>query len=133
MRVREVLCESMTHDNAKSIIQEFIEFAVSELGLKQRPKIILHTNNKYSAKYRSFGSYGNGIINVTITNRHINDCLRTLAHELVHFKQDLNGQLTMESGATGSPEENEANSLAAVVLRKWGKKYPIMFGHQSIE
>lgn len=133
MRVHEVLCEGMSHNTAKEIIAEFIDFAVLELELSKRPKIVLHTNNNYSTQHSSFGSYGNGIINVTITNRHINDCLRTLAHELVHYKQDLNGQLTFESGSTGSPEENEANAVAAVLLRKWGKKYPVMFGHQSVE
>jgi hypothetical protein len=68
-----------------------------------------------------------------VVNRHINDVCRTLAHELVHYRQDLKGQLNDESGKTGSPEENEANAEAAVIMRKWGELHPEYFSYDSIE
>jgi Zn-dependent peptidase ImmA (M78 family) len=50
------------------------------------------------------------------------DILRTLAHELVHHKQNLDGRINYESGETGSDIENEANAKAGVLLRDFGKK-----------
>ena len=83
----------------------------------------------------SFGGYSpsDKSINIMISNRHIQDVLRTLAHELVHYRQDIKNQLNPDSGNDGSPEENEANSLAAVVMRKWGKMHPELFGKESLE
>jgi len=49
------------------------------------------------------------------------DILRTLAHELVHRKQEEDGRLTPTSGETGSPIEDEANAMAGVLLRNFGK------------
>jgi hypothetical protein len=61
------------------------------------------------------------------------DVCRTLAHELVHYKQDLDKQLEDDdAGATGSPQENEANAEAAVIMRNWGKKHPELFAQESI-
>jgi hypothetical protein len=50
--------------------------------------------------------------------------MRTLAHELVHYKQDIEDRLDDNSGATGSPEENEANAQAGVVMRDYSEQNP---------
>ena len=78
---------------------------------------------------RSFGGYipSKKEIYIVIANRNLADILRTLAHELVHWKQDLEGRLNENSGQTGSDEENEANSIAGIVLRNYGKKNPIIY------
>jgi hypothetical protein len=73
-----------------------------------------------------------GGIEINIGNRHIMDVLRTLAHEMVHHKQDVAGQLNDRSGEDGSPEENEANAKAAVIMRLWGKMNPELFQRASI-
>jgi Zn-dependent peptidase ImmA (M78 family) len=49
------------------------------------------------------------------------DILRTLAHELVHRKQEEDGRLDINSGKTGSPIEDEANAMAGILLRNFGK------------
>lgn len=133
MKVREIITEGLSRDNATRIISKFIKFAADELGLKDLPKIQLQHGNDHSVEYRSFGGYGGKNINLTISNRHIMDCCRTLAHELVHYRQDLNNELTPDSGKDGSPHENEANAQAAVVMRKWGKLHPELFNHQAVE
>jgi Zn-dependent peptidase ImmA (M78 family) len=78
-------------------------------------------------------SYGGHKINLTIKNRHIMDCCRTLAHELVHYRQDLNNELNNDSGKDGSPHENEANYIAGIIMRKWGKMHPELFQQESVE
>ena len=77
----------------------------------------------------SFGKYvpSNDDIRVVAANRNLADVLRTLAHELVHHKQKINGVLDINSNETGSNEENEANSVAAVIMRNYGKEHPIIF------
>ena len=124
---KNLLFESK-NDQVKEIIKTFVAFAKRELELPTLPKINLISDPKFSIKYKSFGGYGDHNISLLIVNRHINDILRTLAHELVHYRQDLNHELHDKSGEDGSEHENEANSMAAVVMRRWGKRYPNLFG-----
>jgi hypothetical protein len=53
----------------------------------------------------------------------MDDCLRSLGHEMVHHKQNEEGRITDDSGDTGSEIENEANSKAGIFLRDFGKKH----------
>ena len=74
----------------------------------------------------TFGRYENdkNTLYVALANRHPNDILRTVAHELQHYKQDTEHRLEVDSGRTGSPEENEAHAMAGIVMRHFNKKYP---------
>jgi hypothetical protein len=105
------------------------------LELKSLPQFDFVFNTKRSLEHKSFGGYAPGAEHITITvlNRHIMDVCRTLAHELVHYSQDLKKELEDDgAGATGSPQENEANAQAAVIMRNWGKKHPELFDRESI-
>lgn len=134
MKAREILTESMNKKDTFSILLDFIRFAAKSLELKQLPKLEFLFDTKKSVENKSFGGYGGHHIRITVTNRHIMDVCRTLAHELVHFKQDLKGDLDGpgDPGATGSPQENEANAEAAVIMRNWGKKHPDLFKSEAI-
>jgi len=74
----------------------------------------------------TFGKFDNesNILHVALANRHPNDILRTIAHELQHYKQGTEHRLDSMSGATGSPIENEAHAMAGIVMRHFNKKYP---------
>ena len=61
------------------------------------------------------------------------DILRTLAHELVHYKQKTLGKIKHDSGETGSPEENQANTIAGIIMRHFNKEYPDAVNMQPIE
>ena len=128
MRSTEFLAENLNLNKANLILDKFVEFAANEIDLKELPEINFFTDTARSVKHSSFGGYGDKQINITVVNRHIMDILRTLAHELVHYKQDMEGRITSpDDGKDGSPIENEANAMAAVVMRKWGKMHPEMF------
>lgn len=133
LNLRQYLNESLSRDESKKIIDDFVAFCKSELELKILPEIVLHDNHEEGVQNSSFGGYGGGTVYLTVTNRHIMDVCRTLAHELVHYRQDLKQELTPESGKTGSPHENEANAQAAVIMRKWGKLHPEYFGLAALE
>ena len=95
------------------------------IGLESLPRMEFLTNIDDS-EHPTFGSYVNDekTLYVALANRHPNDILRTIAHELVHYKQDTDYQLHSNSGETGSEHENEANALAGVVMRHFNKLYP---------
>lgn len=135
MKISEVITEGLSREDAGQIIDKFLEFAKTHLELEQLPTINKIGDSNYSIEYHSFGGYNpsDKTINVMISNRHIQDLLRTLAHELVHYKQDLNNELDNNSGSDGSPQENQANAQAAVIMRKWGKQYPKLFSFQAVE
>jgi hypothetical protein len=136
MKIKEILTEGLTKKDTFSILLDFVRFAAEDLELDSLPKFDFVFDSKTSVKHKSFGGYqpGGEHITITVTNRHINDVLRTLAHEMVHYKQDLNNELADDdAGSTGSPQENEANARAAVIMRNWGKKHPEYFGLEAIE
>jgi len=136
MKVKEILTEGMAKRDTYKILLDFIRFAAEHLELKTLPKFDFVFDSKQSVERKSFGGYQPGAEHITITvkNRHINDICRTLAHELVHFKQDLNDELADDAaGSTGSPQENDANAQAAVIMRNWGKQHPNYFDKESIE
>jgi hypothetical protein len=111
------------------IINSFVSYACDTLELGTAPEINLVNDKKLAKEHRSFGSYyvGQNKINVNIAERHVADILRTLAHEMVHCKQDRDGRLFDDSGNTGSDIENEANSQAGIMLRNFGRTNPFIF------
>jgi len=136
MKVREILTEGLDKRDTYKILHDFVRFAAEDLDLKSLPKFDFAFDTKRSVEHHSFGGYAPGAEHITITvkNRHINDVCRTLAHELVHYSQDLKKELDDdEAGATGSPQENEANARAAVIMRNWGKLHPDLFSKESID
>lgn len=134
MKVKELLTESLDKKATFNILHAFIRFAAKELDLNSLPKFDFGFDSNRSVHNKSFGGYGGEHITITVVNRHIMDVCRTLAHELVHYKQDLEGRINSpDAGADGSPIENEANAQAAVIMRKWGKLNPDLFAQESIE
>jgi hypothetical protein len=136
MKVKEILTEGLSKQDTFAILHDFVRFAAEDLELDSLPKFDFKFDNKRSLEHKSFGGYQPGAEHITITvvNRHIMDVCRTLAHELVHYSQDLKKELEDDdAGTTGSPQENEANARAAVIMRNWGKKHPDYFSKESIE
>lgn len=108
--------------------EDFFPIVMKELGIDKLPKIKLEKIIQDSEQ-PTFGRFENDsqIIYLGIANRHVLDILRTLAHELVHYKQQVSGDLDVYAGDTGSPQENEANEVAGVIMRQFNKKYPHYF------
>jgi len=124
-------------DNQLDLVQAFRDFlplAMDELKLSKLPKIKLEKEVE-DPEQPTFGRFINDLqtIQLGVANRHIIDILRTLAHELVHYKQMINGQLKDDSGETGSPEENEAHTVAGIIMRNFNKQYPQYFQTKPLE
>jgi FMN phosphatase YigB (HAD superfamily) len=111
--------------NFVSMFEKFLPLAMEYIGIDRLPTIKF-TDRVGDADQPTFGRYANGehVLEVALMNRHPNDILRTIAHELTHYKQDTEHQLDSDSGRTGSPIENEANAVAGIVMRHFNKQYP---------
>lgn len=122
------LVESQNND-LHTKLTEFVGFCKEELQLDSAPKITIVRDPAFSVKNKTFGhtDLDEGSITVQVKNRHILDIFRTLAHELVHIKQMRENRLKPGSGKDGSDHENEANSVAGVILRKYAKMHPDLF------
>ena len=129
-RVNRLNEQLLSPEKRKSIVDEFLMYADDKLNLSSKvPTIELSYDEGRAKEMKSFGQYQpeNNRILVVAVNRNLADILRTIAHELIHLKQNKEGKLKPNSGETGSSEENEANSLAGVLLREFGKNNPIIF------
>lgn len=113
-------------DGLKSSIRNFMSVATEILRIKTLPRIAFKMKIDSGGNQASFGRYipENNSLIVAVGGRHPVDVLRTLAHELVHYKQHLRGKLGKHSGKTGSDEENEANAIAGIIMRHYNKKHP---------
>lgn len=133
MKILELLESSHNTPDLMDIFREFLPFAIEELKLSSIPSIKLHLHLD-SEDQPSFGRFNNEtkVIDIAIEDRHPLDILRTLAHELVHYKQELEFGLDSTSGETGSPEENQAHELAGIVMRNFNKAHPEFFQSDAV-
>ena len=128
------LTEGRLTESQTGTIGEFIKFAAKNLGMQNLPgSLTLSYDNKQAQDKRTFGFFdpNNKKIWIYVKNRNMADILRTLAHELVHRKQEEDGRLDPTSGQTGSPIEDEANSMAGVLLRNFGKINNSIYEHKK--
>lgn len=125
LKFRQYLKEQET----QSRIDDFMNYCKDSLGITELPKLIVIDDKASARENASFGGYSpsDKSIHLNVAGRHMADVLRTLAHELVHHKQNQDGVLHKYAGETGSEHENEANSLAGVIMRKYGKTNPAIY------
>lgn len=117
--------EFSTESTFIDVLNDFLPFAVEYLQLKSVPKITL-LKDPENIESPSFGCFNpkTQSTDLVINNRQPMDIMRTLAHELVHTKQREDGELDPKDGKTGSDSENEANSLAGVIMREFAQQHP---------
>jgi hypothetical protein len=107
------------------MITHLLELCKHELELEDLPNINMLDDETTVSSGASFGEFDGTGINVVTQGRHPVDVMRTLAHELVHWKQRESG-LELD-GSDGSETEDQANAVAGVIMRKFGKMYPEYF------
>lgn len=129
-KIHENLNEDLSRKDFDKMLRRFVDFTCDHLKIKDTPEIE-YKNPDDHGEQPSFGGYApsNKKIIVMSKNRHPMDIFRTVAHELVHHKQNEDGRLghSAEEGSTGSDIENEANSMAGIVMRHFGKAFPDTF------
>jgi hypothetical protein len=124
----------LSETDDESILRDFVAFCAKELELETEPQIRLRRDPAWSARNRTFGRYDHDTnqLEISIGNRHIMDVLRTCAHELTHQRQGETQTIAPDSGHTGSPEENEANAAAGIIMRRYGAMHPELFEKSTV-
>jgi hypothetical protein len=115
-------------ENDTKVMAAFVNFAKDELGIDDGIKVALAYERTPDITTTAYYNL-NGFVKIYVKDRAIIDVCRSIAHELVHHKQNLQGRLTdsVKDGEDGSEIENEANAIAGMIIRKWGKKYPELY------
>jgi len=110
-------------------IETFLNHCYNLLEFNTLPEIETISDPNFPKQHYTFGYYNpeNYKLCVYIGNRNLADIFRTLAHELVHHKQNELGMLQVGAGDTGSDIENEANASAAMIMRDYGRKNPQIY------
>ena len=121
-------------DNIQTQLEKFAAFCSERLGIENPPRIQLKKDPEWSKRNATFGRYMPEVetLVLSVANRHPMDIMRTLAHELVHRRQDEIEPMPGHAGDTGSKWENEANARAGVLMRDWGAKNPGMFDKKPL-
>jgi hypothetical protein len=128
------LNEEVTRKELAPMLDSFVSFASDKLGIKSMPNIKYKTDDD---DYNSFAAYNpsSNELSICTMNRHPMDIFRSVAHELVHHKQNEDGKLGKDiakEGSTGSDIENEANSEAGKIMRWFAKTNPNMFSKSYV-
>ena len=129
---KQLICEeNLPLDGKELIVNDFISYVSERIGIEeQKPTVdVIFEETNFTEENKSFAQYNPESFEVKVIgyNRNLADVLRSLAHELIHHKQNLNNELHEKSGETGSEHENEANALAGQLMRDYGKKNPKIF------
>ena len=113
----------------KSLVKYMLKNGYTE---KPLPKIVLN-NKKQSGLFIKTGNYSPEDKKVTlyINQRHPKDVLRSLAHELIHHKQYIDGRLDPDkldgteiiSSNYIMPFEKEAYLKGNISFRSWTEEY----------
>lgn len=113
----------------KKYLEEFADYCYGVLEVNNRPIIKVITDDSYTSQYNSFGGYSpnDNVIYVSVYKRNLADVMRSLAHEIVHSKQNETSALSGIDGETGSDIENQANTIAGIIMRHYGQLKPEIF------
>lgn len=127
------LNEEITHKEFGPMMDEFMTFASKHLGIKSLPNVKYKTEDDGMSSFGAYNPTKNEIVLQT-KNRNPMDVFRTLAHELVHHKQNEEGRIKdiARDGDDGSDIENEAHIKTGVMLRQYGRKNSHMFNTKPL-
>jgi hypothetical protein len=128
--IKSLLRESLMtkEDSVIRQVANFVNFAKEFLGIHDNVKVKLAFERTPDLKTTAYYST-NGFLVVYAKDRATIDVCRSIAHELVHHKQNLEGKLkdAIKDGEDGSPIENEANAVAGILIRKYGRLNPEIY------
>lgn len=101
------------------LLQDFVIFVCKDLQCMPCPIDIVNGREGSGLKTTAQYDPNNHHVMVNAKNRHFGDVLRSIAHELVHHKQNLNGELDAPVQDVGGDIEDEANARAGAMLKSF--------------
>jgi Zn-dependent peptidase ImmA (M78 family) len=129
--------EQRFDSSIEKTINEFIDFVKKELKIENDVDVKLQ-NDKDGIKTTAVYKYAEGgspsentEVKVYAKDRALSDILRSIAHEMVHHKQNEDGKLDKKPSNVGGQIEDEANAKAGELLKKFGQKYPEIYNNEN--
>ena len=115
----------------ESKLRHFIKFAANQLGLEKIP--VVHFVGHEEDKHNAFGHFhhADNVIKVRAIDRHPLDVMRTVAHEMAHYKWRMMGKVG--TNIPGGESENYAHAKAGEVMRKYDNAFPSEFKDKPIK
>jgi hypothetical protein len=114
------LAEELNYsEDHQTMLQRYLDHCAEFLGLEELPEI--HLIYKRDEDMTT-GAYDpqNYQIRALAGGRAFADVLRTIAHELVHHKQNLQNRLVGEIPVVGGEIEDEANAVGGQMIKSFG-------------
>ena len=110
--------------NQIEVLKDFTEFLHSQMELNN--DIVINFLNKREDEMTTGVRKPGNEISILSANRLLIDVLRTLSHEWVHEYQHQKMGLkdTDKVKDIGGPEENMANTLSGIFVKKFEKSFP---------
>lgn len=120
MRLNEVTAKL----NKIRELKQFCRWACKRLNINTDPQIHWEDDLDVVEKHRTFGTTAStGKIWVYVADRNSADIMRTLCHELVHYKQFEVGLASDDMSEEQKQSiEDVANAVAGRLMRDYGKK-----------
>ena len=123
-------------EEIEDLLYDFIPFARKRLKFKSYPPIILQSDSENAEMALGKTAYydpQNYSITIFVDGRHVKDILRSIAHELVHHRQNEKGKFKniTNIGEEGYAQqdmylrgmEEEAYLLGNMCFRDWEDQY----------
>ena len=110
-------------------VEKFKDWAGQKLKIENPPKIELSYDTEEAQQGRHTGRHieGSDSVWVYAANRNLVDILRTVFHELVHWRQTELGMIEQGDSYPGSAIEAMADMLAGKYIKIYGKSHPNIF------
>lgn len=99
----DILNENISHEDLKKYLQEFYNYASKRHKISSVPRLFIRRDEENADDFLGKTGYydpNNHEIHIFIVNRHPKDIVRSLSHELIHHKQNLEGRFNHEMGDT---------------------------------
>ena len=98
------------------MMAKYIKYAIKELGLEDQ-NVHIRLLGANPSEPITTGAYNPSDKTCTtiVGGRHLVDWCRTLAHELTHFRQDVQKKLNKPHPEIGGDIEDEANGISQIL------------------
>ena len=107
-------------------LTHFSKWVCKKIDLEFNNFRIKFSDKKDTSDMTYTGKYNNDFNTLWVYtgNRNLVDIMRTLAHELVHRKQDTEDRVEGVQTGPGHPLEQEADVVAGTLMKLYAKKFP---------
>jgi len=110
--------------NIKYAVVKFLKFLHDQLDINAPFKVKFTSVRDGDLKTYAYYDKTSGDMKVYTNGRGLADVLRSVAHEMVHHLQNQRQQLNVQHPDVGGQVEDEANSVAGQLVKKFGYANP---------